>query len=157
MGAGTEASRPMHLIEADMFEVDSSMMAAATFAKNGKFDLVFDRSALDIIPPDAREEYVAAISRLLRPGGRILLVVLDYDQSQVPVDPTGRRRTPPPYSVTADQVQSLFPAESWGIEVLESRPESDLSRVIPAFSGLAVSEVVYMITKCQEPDKKKGS
>uniref|UniRef100_A0A7S4UUT3 Thiopurine S-methyltransferase n=1 Tax=Alexandrium monilatum TaxID=311494 RepID=A0A7S4UUT3_9DINO len=156
--AGGEAARPLHLIEADIFEVDPSLMAAATFTRDGTFDFVYDRSALDVIPPPARAEYVSAISRLLRPGGRVLLVVLDYDQSQVPVDPTGRRRTPPPYSVTGEQIRELFPADSWDLEVLETLPEAKLSRMIPAFRGLYISEVVYMITKREGAEQRsKGS
>mmetsp|Transcript_141800 Transcript_141800/g.440881 ORF Transcript_141800/g.440881 Transcript_141800/m.440881 type:complete len:297 (-) Transcript_141800:42-932(-) len=154
--AGSDAARPLDVIEADMFEVDPPFVAAATLAKDGRFDLVYDRSALDVIPPPAREEYVAALSRLLRPGGRVLLIVLDYDQSQVPVDPTGRRKTPPPYSVSGEEVRGLFPAGSWDVEVLESQKESDLSLAIPAFRGLHINEVVYMITKRQETEKRSG-
>lgn len=151
--AGARSSRPLQLIEGDMFEVTPELAAAATFAPGGRFDAAYDRGSLDVIPPAAREEYVAALAALLRPGGRVLLVVLDYDQAQVPVDPTGRRRTPPPFSVPLPEVQRLFPEGAWSLEFLESRAESDLTEVIPAFRGVDVREAVYLITKRAEPDR----
>lgn len=73
----------------DFFEAQPSTL--------GTFDAVYDRAALVALPHDMRERYVATVRRVLRPGGRILLVVFDFD------NPNG-----PPFSVPEDAVRALF-------------------------------------------------
>mmetsp|Transcript_54746 Transcript_54746/g.98629 ORF Transcript_54746/g.98629 Transcript_54746/m.98629 type:complete len:432 (-) Transcript_54746:99-1394(-) len=136
-------SLPLHVIEGDMFDVTPQMISAATFVKDGRFDLAFDRGSLVAIPPESREQYVSTLSQLIRPGGRILLVALDYDQEKVPYN--SKRNAPPPFSVTGEHVRALFPAGSWCVEVLEDHVEDMSSQ--PAFKDVKVREVVYLIEK----------
>lgn len=138
---------PLEVLQGDMFDVTPELIKAASFETRGVFDVIYDRGGLDSVPLDAREEYIATLSRLLRPGGRLLLVTVDYDQAQVPVDPTGRRWSPPPFSVPEAEVRRLLPAGSWDIEVLGREREEDLPVGNPSFHGVAVSEVAYLITK----------
>merc|ERR1712039_343831 len=128
----------LHLIEGDVFDVTPALVAAATFVKTGTFDLVYDRGSLVTVPEDARSEYAKVLSSLVRPGGRVLLVVLDYDQAQVPIDEQGLKLKPPPYSISSEEVRHLFPAGEWLIEVLERR-EEDLH-------GVPVAEIGYLLT-----------
>lgn len=154
---GSHTTRQLHIIEGDMFEVTPDLVATATFAEGGQFDIIYDRSALDALPPSARPEYAASLQKLLKLGGRILLVVLDYDQSQVPVDPTGKRRTPPPFSMPAPEIRRLFPEGSWTVECLDRREESELAVLIPAFTGVTVTEAVYLITMRRESGSEISS
>lgn len=62
-------------------------------------DLVYDRAALVALPQEMRAEYVNRLTQLLRPGGRILLVSLDYDQNEM---------SGPPFSVPQAEIETLF-------------------------------------------------
>ncbi len=62
-------------------------------------DIIYDRAALIALPEDMRESYVERLLSLLKPGGRILLVTLDYQQSEM---------SGPPFSVPEYEVEQLF-------------------------------------------------
>lgn len=62
-------------------------------------DLVYDRAALIALPKEIRREYVERLKSLLLPGGKILLVSLDYDQKEM---------TGPPFSVPETEIHELF-------------------------------------------------
>lgn len=78
--------------------------------KSEPFPAIFDRAALVALPPELRPRYVAHVRRLLAPGGRILLVSFDYDQS---------KRGGPPFAVPPDEVRRSF--DGLPIELLETR------------------------------------
>ncbi|KLV03810.1 thiopurine S-methyltransferase [Photobacterium aquae] len=76
-------------------------------------DAVYDRAALVAMPAEMRQAYADKLLSLVKPGGRILLITLDYPQPEM---------DGPPFSVTADELQSLFP----GCELtLLERDEAD--------------------------------
>ncbi|EAS40416.1 thiopurine S-methyltransferase [Photobacterium profundum] len=62
-------------------------------------DVVYDRAALIAMPKNMREMYVERLLSLVKKGGRILLVTLDYPQEQL---------NGPPFSVMSDEVHRLF-------------------------------------------------
>lgn len=70
------------------------------FALAGAWDAVWDRAALVAMPPDLRPRYAAHVRTLVRPGGRVLLVTMDYPQAE---------RAGPPFAVPADEVRTLWP------------------------------------------------
>lgn len=144
---GKTSSTSLHLIQGDMFDVSPDLVKAATSSKTGQFDLAYDRASLVALPPNVREQYAKVISDLVRPGGRILLVVVDYDQSLAPQDATGKVKSPPPFSVTESHVRQLYPEHSWIIERLDERVDEELSDHNPAFHNVPVREVVYLLTK----------
>ncbi|PNH89480.1 thiopurine S-methyltransferase [Vibrio diazotrophicus] len=63
------------------------------------YDIVYDRAALVALPEEMRKEYVERLKSLLNPGGRILLVTLDYEQHEM---------AGPPFSVPQDEIEQLF-------------------------------------------------
>ncbi|MCZ4373489.1 thiopurine S-methyltransferase [Vibrio diazotrophicus] len=63
------------------------------------YDIVYDRAALVALPEDMRKEYVERLKSLLNPGGRILLVTLDYEQHEM---------AGPPFSVPQEEIEQLF-------------------------------------------------
>lgn len=65
----------------------------------GPVDAVFDRAALVAVAPSARQGYASQLARLVAPGGRILLVVFEYD---------ARRIEGPPFSVPPAEVDTLL-------------------------------------------------
>ncbi|MEE9272837.1 MAG: thiopurine S-methyltransferase [Robiginitomaculum sp.] len=60
---------------------------------------VYDRAALVALPKDMRKNYAEHLKSLLDTGARILLITLEYDQSQM---------DGPPFSVNGDEVEALF-------------------------------------------------
>lgn len=64
-----------------------------------RYDIVYDRAALVALPEDMRKEYVERLKLLLNPGGRILLVTLDYEQHEM---------AGPPFSVPQEEIEQLF-------------------------------------------------
>ncbi|EJL6846759.1 thiopurine S-methyltransferase [Vibrio cholerae] len=62
-------------------------------------DLVYDRAALVALPEEMRAEYAQRVLQLLKPGGRILLVSMDYVQTEL---------LGPPFSVPEAEIRTLF-------------------------------------------------
>ena len=70
LGGGAYA---VSIVEGDLFEVTKPKVM-------GTFDTVWDRASMVAIQPALRQRYAQAIGDVLEPGGRVLLVALDYDQ-----------------------------------------------------------------------------
>jgi len=99
----------IELLHGDFFDLDSE-------ATGGRFDVIFDRASLIAIDPSLRKDYVRLIGSLLRPGGKILLVVLTKDD-----DDSG-----PPFSVPESAVRDLYEGQPWveRVTLLENRGET---------------------------------
>jgi thiopurine S-methyltransferase len=70
-----------------------------TAERAGSFDFIYDRAALIALPHDRRRQYAQRLKSLLSPGGKVLLIALEYDP---------REMEGPPYSVTESEVRGLF-------------------------------------------------
>jgi len=80
---------------------------ALTPAILDRVDAVYDRAALISWAPVLRDGYVGHLAKLLRPGTRMLLVTLEYPQSQM---------AGPPFAVPGEEVVRLYAQQ---FEVLE--------------------------------------
>lgn len=85
----------IELICGDFFGLDKNILADCTG--------VYDRAALIALPADMRLRYAVHLSSMLPAQCQMLLVTLDYAQSEM---------DGPPFSVDADTVQSLY-ARHW--------------------------------------------
>lgn len=85
----------------ELYQFDELAIYAGDFftAPLSKADIVYDRAALIALPQEMRLEYVQRVRSLLNPGGRILLVTLDYPQEEM---------SGPPFSVAQSEVERLF-------------------------------------------------
>ena len=81
----------LDLLCGDFFDLTPDHVAGVT--------AVFDRASLIALPPDTRPRYAAHLQRLMTPSTRILLVTLDYDQSEM---------AGPPFSVSEAEVRVLL-------------------------------------------------
>ena len=88
------------LLKGDFFELDDTI-------SGGRFDAIFDRASLVAIEPRLREDYVNTMSRLLAPGGRILLVTIERTSG------TQDAKLGPPFSVPEDEVRRLYESQTW--------------------------------------------
>ncbi|MEZ9058225.1 thiopurine S-methyltransferase [Vibrio pelagius] len=100
-------------------------------------DIIYDRASLVALPKEMRVQYVARLKQLLKPGGKILLVTLDYDQEEM---------SGPPFSVPRDEVEQLF-SEYKITQLNQDIADDDHPKI--AKKGLSrFSEEVYLI-ECQ--------
>jgi thiopurine S-methyltransferase len=80
---------------------------ALTPALLGRVDTVYDRAALISWAPALRDGYVGQLAKLVGPGTRMLLITLEYRESQM---------AGPPFAVPAEEVARLYAPQ---FEVLE--------------------------------------
>eukprot|EP00243_Klebsormidium_subtile_P004705 TRINITY_DN18861_c0_g1_i1.p1 TRINITY_DN18861_c0_g1~~TRINITY_DN18861_c0_g1_i1.p1 ORF type:complete len:166 (-),score=36.78 TRINITY_DN18861_c0_g1_i1:275-772(-) len=90
-GFNVYAGAGLSILRGDFFELTS--------ASAGKFDLCLDCAALVAVHPSLREKYVAALDGVVKPGARILLVGMNYNQEEM---------SGPPYSIDSKEVDRLF-------------------------------------------------
>ena len=98
---GGEAS--LEVIEGDFYKLE------ARDDLEGKFDLCLDRAALTYMPPRVQTQHVAQLKHLLKRGGRMLLMTLEFDGEPKCVckvkSPDGAG---PPWSIREADVHRLF-------------------------------------------------
>lgn len=99
---------PQHDIRGifDRYVADRIVVLCGDFFDLQKDDLanagaVYDRASLIALPPDMRERYARHLASILPPATQILLVTVDYPQT----DMQG-----PPFSVTPSEVATLYSA-----------------------------------------------
>jgi len=90
------------LFQGDFFDLNKEQTAS--------FDAIYDRASIVALDQPERERYVNHLMSFLEPGGRILLITLEYDQNQM---------TGPPFSVPADEIERLY-APYGVLELLET-------------------------------------
>ena len=95
----------IELLRGDLFDLDDEVT-------NGKFDMILDRASIVAIQPNLRQKYVETMGKLVKPGGKVLLVTLDRrtgtDES---------RKAGPPFSVDEKEVRRLYENCEWVEEV----------------------------------------
>lgn len=85
--------------------IQDDFFLSSTTTTDGSFDAIFDRGSLVAIHPSLREDYVDVIRKLIRPGGRVLLVVIERTE--------GNKERGPPYSFSEAQVRALYEGREW--------------------------------------------
>ena len=85
-------------------EADGIRILCGDFFDFSKDDLakvsaVYDRASLIALPPEMRERYVRHLASILSPATQILLITVDYPQSEMPG---------PPFSVSPGEVEALY-------------------------------------------------
>ncbi len=85
----------------ELYQFDELSIYAGDFftAPLTQYQCIYDRAALIALPPELRVIYAERIKSLLAPGGKILLISLDYPQSEM---------QGPPFSVPKSEIEVLF-------------------------------------------------
>ncbi|PXW86034.1 thiopurine S-methyltransferase [Nitrosomonas sp. Nm84] len=81
----------IHILCGDFFDLCSDDLA--------KITAVYDRAALIALPPEMRKQYVHHLLNILPPAVQILLITLDYPDSEM---------SGPPFAVTIDEVMAYY-------------------------------------------------
>jgi thiopurine S-methyltransferase len=105
----------------------------------GTLSAVFDRAALISWAPELRAAYVKHLIALTRPGTQILLVAMEYTQSQM---------AGPPFSVSADEVERLY-ARSHAIQLLSREDVLAKETRLRTRGVTELHEVCYRLTRLQ--------
>jgi thiopurine S-methyltransferase len=97
---------PQHINDGkfDRYEANGISILCGDFFDLGKEELakvsaVYDRASLIALPPDMRASYVRHLVDILPPATQILLVTVDYPQQEM---------QGPPFSVSSDEVETLY-------------------------------------------------
>ena len=96
------------------FEVADLFALPAAWA--GAFDAVWEQTCYCAIHPERRDEYVAALAAVLKPGGRFVGLLMNHEK------PDG-----PPFDVTRDDVRTRF-APLFDVEELRTVTNSAADR-----------------------------
>ncbi len=91
----------IELVCGDVFALDVGHLSGCA--------AVYDRAALIALPVEMRQRYAKHLSHNLPAHCQMLLITVDYAQSEM---------EGPPFSVNADEVQVLY-ANDWQIKMLE--------------------------------------
>ena len=100
-----------------------------------KYDLIYDRAALVALPALMRKTYAEVLKRALKIGGQYLLVVYDYDQTQM---------EGPPFSVSTSEIHELYEV-CFQIELLHSERPANEGPRLGAVGGLELK--VYRLER----------
>ena len=102
-------------------------------------DVVYDRAALVALPENLRKAYVQHLDTVLHEQQDMLLVAMEYKQSQMPG---------PPFAVLEPEVQALF-SDKHDVHLLE---QFDVLKVAPKFKERGLDELyesIYHISSKQ--------
>ncbi|MEO8342281.1 MAG: thiopurine S-methyltransferase [Gallionella sp.] len=91
---GCYKAHGIHILCGDFFEMNKEDLSS-----RGKVNATYDRAALIALPQEMRERYVRHLISILPPATQILLITLDYLQTEM---------QGPPFSVSADEVAALY-------------------------------------------------
>jgi SAM-dependent methyltransferase len=89
-----------------------------------RFDTVISSALLHCLDPDQRRAHVAALRRVLRPGGR--LIQFCFSQS-------GHSEAFAPYQIGEEELRTTFSAPGWTLNTL--RTDRMVTIVPPTFAG----------------------
>lgn len=98
------------------------------------YDFVYDRASLVALPSDMRKDYSSLIKKVLKPGGKYLLIAYEYDQSKM---------DGPPFSVTEKEIHELY-EDSFTIQRMDEKRPDDGPRLATLES---IVQRVYILEK----------
>ena len=126
------AAGPIEIVCGDFFDIDNQTVSDCA--------AVYDRAALIALPAEMRRRYAARLSDMLASRSRMLLVTLEYTQSEM---------DGPPFSVVAGEVRSLY-AQGWQITQLEQR---DILSEQPDLAARGLSALRTTVYRLQRLDQ----
>ena len=134
------------ILEGDFFQLGQGRVMSnvlceltGTCQRKEPFDGIWDRAALVALDPEDREAYTATQVKLLKPGGRMLLSTLAYEQS---------RMSGPPHSVDEAMVRALYEPKGMSVKLLGTEPAADIGPGNGKFSVLdRMDELQFLLEK----------
>ncbi len=107
------------------------------FIPSEKLNYAYDRAAIVALDPDTRKSYADQYAKLLNPGGKLLMLTFEYDQSKC---------QGPPWSTEEYFIYEYFEKE-FDIEILESE-EIEVGNPRMRESGIeTATQKSYLLTR----------
>lgn len=103
-------SSPVKIVQADFFALPATWRA--------RFDYVLDYTSFCAVLPSRRDEYADLVSRMLKPGGRLIMLAF----------PIGNRPGGPPYVVQPEAIIALYAARGFTLQHREMPKDSAAGR-----------------------------
>ena len=121
---------PPQFLCGDVFSLQAEHLSSAPVA-------LYDRAALIALPPPLRKRYAAKIAELLPGGAKVLLITLNYDQSEM---------KGPPFSVEDAEVKELY-QNNFSIEKLSSSEGPEIIGNLAERGLTGGGESVFLLTR----------
>jgi thiopurine S-methyltransferase len=100
----------LQLFKNDSIDIFQGDFFDLTQEETGSFEAIYDRGSIVALARPERQKYVEHLLSFLAPGGRLLLITLEYDQEQM---------SGPPFSVADTEIEMHF-SEYGRLELLET-------------------------------------
>ena len=100
----------LQLFKNDSIDIFQGDFFDLTQEETGSFEAIYDRGSIVALVRPERQKYVEHLLSFLAPGGRLLLIILEYDQEQM---------SGPPFSVADAEIEMLF-SQYGKLELLET-------------------------------------
>lgn len=120
IGQFNDPNYPIEIIHADFFSLSGKW--------DSLFDYILDYTSFCAVLPARRAEYADMVARLLRPGGRYIILAF----------PIGTRSGGPPYVLQPDAIIELYAGRGFRLQMRESPLDSAPDR--QGFEELLVLE-----------------
>mmetsp|Transcript_10423 Transcript_10423/g.15931 ORF Transcript_10423/g.15931 Transcript_10423/m.15931 type:complete len:278 (+) Transcript_10423:18-851(+) len=104
------------LLKGDFFDMLHNDVSSQFLSS---FDVIWDRASIVAIDPSLRSEYVQMLLKLLKPGGKIMLIAVEKRSGAVPE----ALRSGPPYSLSEAEIRTLFSDSAVQVSLLEERDD----------------------------------
>ena len=95
-----QSAGKLQLFKSDSIDIYQGDFFDLTQQETGSFEAIYDRGSIVALAYSERQKYVEHLLSFLAPGGRLLLITLEYDQEQM---------SGPPFSVADAEIEKLFP------------------------------------------------
>ena len=100
----------LQLFKNDSIDIFQGDFFDLTQEETGLFEAIYDRGSIVALARPERQKYVEHLLSFLAPGGRLLLITLEYDQEQM---------SGPPFSVADAEIEMFF-SQYGKLELLET-------------------------------------
>lgn len=99
------------------------------------YDLIYDRASLVALPETMRQTYSEVVTKALKPQGKYILIVYEYNQDEM---------AGPPFSISDEEIRRLYQG-NFSISLLESENLSGDNGRLSAVPG--IQEKAYLLEK----------
>ena len=115
------------ILQGDFFTLTKALL--------GDVSWVYDRAALIALPAQMRQLYAAHLTKLLPPGGRIVLITLEYPEHE---------KQGPPFTVLQNELYQLFPDAE--VELITTSDITGKGFAKRRFATSYLTEKLYLVT-----------
>lgn len=130
-----QPSGKFQLFKNDSIDIYHGDFFDLTQEETGSFEAIYDRGSIVALARQERQKYVEHLLSFLAPGGRLLIITMEYDQEQM---------SGPPFSVANSEIEMLF-SQYGRLELLETCDILDERLSNKGLDGIL--EHVYQLVK----------